>query len=160
MPNHRLKLASFSLNLLHGIAHRNHFSKDCVDLGRGLIFTGPKYCGVLPPPDCALKCAVDSRKQPTQDSKTEGRGVAIFQAGHTKRGQPVLCCPPLLFTLNQEVEGSNPSWTTNLFKGLSDSAWPPFLYAALLRQEMRAECKPRVDNGRFRGNFGLLRITC
>jgi hypothetical protein len=70
--------------------------------------------------DCAVECAVDTRKQPVQDSKTGGRGVAIPQAEHTKRGQPVLRWPPFRVTLNQEVVGSNPTWPTMKFKGLAD----------------------------------------
>jgi len=46
--------------------------------------------GAYPPLGCAVECAVCTRKQPVQDSKTRGRGVVIPQAGHTKRGQPVL----------------------------------------------------------------------
>lgn len=54
--------------------------------------------GGLPPLDCAVKCAVDTRKQPVQDGETERRGVTISQAGHTKRGQPVLRWSPLRIT--------------------------------------------------------------
>jgi len=31
------------------VAHRKRFLKNCVDLGRGLIFKGPQCYGVLPP---------------------------------------------------------------------------------------------------------------
>ena len=74
--------------------------------------------GPTPPLDCAVECAVDTRKQPVQDSKTEGRGGAIPQAGHNKGDHRLSRWPPLRFTLNQEVEGSNPSWPTSKIKGL------------------------------------------
>jgi len=69
--------------------------------------------------DCgAVGCAVDTRKQPVQDSKIEGRAGAIPQAERTKRGQPVLRWPLLRFTLDQEVVGSNPTWPTSKINGL------------------------------------------
>ena len=79
---------------------------------------GHNLVGALPPSGCAVKCAVDSHKQPVHDSKTGGRAGAISQAEHTKRGQPVLRWPPFRITLNQEVVGSNPTWPTSKIKGL------------------------------------------